>query len=61
MEPGYLTTVFFHFLLMNYGQPGHLAGLIPCQETIQMFSVFGTGLRCWHKTCLSGSTSLCEL
>lgn len=24
-------------------------------------SGFGTGLRFWHKTCLSGSTSLCEL
>lgn len=61
MEPGYLTTVFFHFWLMKYSQPYCFAGLSPGQEIIQMFSVFGTGLRFWHKTCLSGSTSLCEL
>lgn len=45
---------------MKYSQPGHLAGLSPCQDIVQ-FSVFGTGLRFWHKTFLSGSTSLCEL
>lgn len=40
MEPHYLTTVFFHFWLMKYSQPGHRAGLSPGQEITQMFLRF---------------------